>query len=63
MFTPIDWMVHLEQARSSLSKNGQQRLAQLAAIEHKLSQGRKKPAVKPPESPAAAAPCCEPQSA
>lgn len=63
MFTPIDWMVHLEQARSSLSKSGQQRLTQLAALEYLRGRLGKKPAVKPPEPSATTLPCCEPQTA
>ena len=64
MFTALDWVVHLEASRSSLSRSGQERLARLAWLKLKSEKPAKKAAAKPVSQPAAApATRCEPSVA
>ncbi len=56
MFTPVDWMVHLEQSRLSLTRTGRERFEQLAHAKLKDDKRHKKAAAKPASLPVC---CCE----
>ena len=47
MLTLIDWLVQIEQRRTSLARTGQERLQQLVYSQQKVSKKRKEAADKP----------------
>ncbi len=64
MFTPLDWMVHLEASRMSLSLSGQRRYALLAALKDKSDKRKTKAAPKQSAHAGdAPVPCCQPAAA
>ncbi len=59
MFTPLDWMVHLEASRMSLSLSGRRRYALLAALKDATVKRNKKAASKPtPRAETTPVRCC-----
>ena len=60
MLTLMEWLVQIEQSRTSLARTGQERLQQLAYSQEKASKKQKEPAGKPEgQGERVPAQCCQ----